>query len=350
MKRTGIAALCALFLLLSACSPAPAPEEVPLPSTPPPGQIYLYGESHAVQHILDRELELWSGYYNDQGMRHLFVEAPYYTAEFLNLWMQSDSDDILDALYQDWEGSLSHDPGVREFYVELKRQCPETMFHGTDVGHQYSTTGMRYLRYLWENGLGDSEQARLAQENIDQGKYYYGHSDDNYRENKMAENFIRAFDALDGESIMGIYGSYHTIIDGLDAAGTVPRMANQLHEVYGDTLHTEDLTGTPLRVDTITVGGKEYQALYYGEQDTTGFSKDYSSREFWRLEDAYNDFKDNPKTGNILPYDNYPMPVGEGQVFVIDYTRPDGTVDRQYQRTDGYIWQGRPSADEFTLE
>ena len=246
MKRTGIAALCALFLLLSACSPAPAPEEVPLPSTPPPGQIYLYGESHAVQHILDRELELWSGYYNDQGMRHLFVEAPYYTAEFLNLWMQSDSDDILDALYQDWEGSLSHDPGVREFYVELKRQCPETMFHGTDVGHQYSTTGMRYLRYLWENGLGDSEQARLAQENIDQGKYYYGHSDDNYRENKMAENFIRAFDALDGESIMGIYGSYHTMIDGLDAAGTVPRMANQLHEVYGDTLHTEDLTGTPL--------------------------------------------------------------------------------------------------------
>ena len=350
MKRAGIAALCALFLLLSACSPAPAPEEVPLPSTPPPGQIYLYGESHAVQHILDRELELWSGYYNDQGMRHLFVEAPYYTAEFLNLWMQSDSDDILDALYQDWERSLSHDPGVREFYVELKRQCPETMFHGTDVGHQYSTTGMRYLRYLWENGLGDSEQARLAQENIDQGKYYYGHSDDNYRENKMAENFIRAFDALDGESVMGIYGAAHTGIDALNFTGRVPCMANQLHEVYGDTLHTEDLTGIPLRVDTIMVDGKEYQATYYGEWDIANFSTVYRSREFWRLEDAYDDFKDNPKTGNILPYDNYPMSVEEGQVFIIDYTRPDGTVYRMYLRSDGYVWDGEPSTQEFTLE
>ena len=350
MKRTGIAALCALFLLLSACSPAPAPEEVPLPSTPPPGQIYLYGESHAVQHILDRELELWSGYYNDQGMRHLFVEDAYYTAEFLTLWMQSDSDDILDALYEDWQGSLAHAPAVKEFYLELKRQCPETMFHGTDVGHQYNTTGSRYLEYLRENGLEESEQYQLAEACIEQGRYYYEHSGDIYRENKMVKNFIREFDKLDGESVMGIYGAAHTGIDALNFTGRVPCMANQLHEVYGDDLHTEDLTGIPLRVDTIMVDGKEYQAPYYGEQDTTGFSKDYSSREFWRLEDAYNDFKDNPKTGNILPYDNYPMPVGEGQVFVIDYTRPDGTVDRQYQRTDGYIWQGRPSAEEFTLE
>lgn len=137
MKRTGIAALCALCLLLSACSPAPAPEEVPLPPTPAPGQIYLYGEAHAVQRIMDRELELWSGYY-DQGMRHLFVENSYYGAEFLNLWMQSDSDEILDALYRDWEGSLSHDPAVRDFYIELKRQCPETVFQhrcGAPVCH-----------------------------------------------------------------------------------------------------------------------------------------------------------------------------------------------------------------------
>ena len=34
-------------------------------------------------------------------------------------------------------------------------------------------------------------------------------SDDIYRENKMTENFIRAFDALDGKKIMGIYGASH---------------------------------------------------------------------------------------------------------------------------------------------
>lgn len=349
MKRTGIAALCALCLLLSACSPAPAPEEVPLPPTPTPGQIYLYGEAHAVQHIMDRELELWSGYY-DQGMRHLFVEDPYYGAEFLNLWMQSDSDEILDALYRDWEGSLSHDPAVRDFYIELKRQCPETVFHGTDVGHQFASTGRRYLEYLRENGLEESEQYRLAEACMEQGQYYYEHSDAIYRENKMVENFKQAYDQLDGESVMGIYGAAHTGIDDLNFTGRVPCMANQLHEVYGDDLHTVDLTGIPLRVDTITVGGKEYQAAYYGEWDISSFSTVYRSREFWRLEDAYGNFQDKPTTGDVLPYDNYPMPVEEGQVFVIDYTRPDGTVERMYLRSDGYIWEGEPSTQAFTPE
>ena len=50
----------------------------------------------------------------------------------------------------------------------------------------------------------------LAQEAIEQGKFFYEHSDDVYRENKMAENFIREFDRLTGENVMGIYGGAHT--------------------------------------------------------------------------------------------------------------------------------------------
>lgn len=79
------------------------------------GQIFLYGEEHASKEILEKEFELWNTYYSDNGMRNLFVELPYYSAEFLNLWMQSDSDDILDQLYQDWDGTAMHSQDTIDF-------------------------------------------------------------------------------------------------------------------------------------------------------------------------------------------------------------------------------------------
>ncbi|HHV30087.1 hypothetical protein [Acetivibrio mesophilus] len=205
-------------------------------------QIYLYGERHGVEKILDKEFDLWCEYYNNKNMRHLFVELSYYTAEFLNLWMESDSDDILDEIYNDWIGTASHNPYTKEFYKNIKSKCPETIFHGTDVGHQYDSTGKRFLKYLEENNLKDTEQYKLAQEAIEQGKYFYENDDDVYRENKMVENFIREYDALNGESIMGIYGSAHTGLDALDFTNSVPCMANQLKDVYKDIIYSEDLS------------------------------------------------------------------------------------------------------------
>ncbi|MEY8395694.1 hypothetical protein AALB64_12880 [Lachnospiraceae bacterium 45-P1] len=49
------------------------------------GGIFLYGEKHSVNDILEKEFELWSSYYQNEGMRNLFVELPYYTAEYMNL-------------------------------------------------------------------------------------------------------------------------------------------------------------------------------------------------------------------------------------------------------------------------
>ena len=317
------------------------------------GQIFLYGEEHAAEAILKKEFELWSTYYHDDGMRDLFVELPYYSAEFLNLWMQSDRDDILDQLYQDWEGTAIHSQDVIDFYKQIKRECPETIFHGTDVGHQYHTTGKRYLTYLRENGQGDgSEQYRLAQEAIEQGQYYYRHSDDVYRENAMVENFIREFDGLNGVNVMGIYGTAHTWIEGMDyATNTVPCMANQLNRRYGKALHTKDLTlvDNAYRVDVLQIGDKEYTASYFGRMDLSAFFPDYQYRDFWRLEDAYDDFKDCETTGNVLPYNNYPMEIEESQVFVIEYTKTDGSVIREYHRADGSTWQGTPTTEEFRL-
>ena len=210
------------------------------------------------------------------------------------------------------------------------------------------------MNYLQENHLEDTEQFLLTQEAIEQGKYYYDHSDDIYRENKMVENFIREFDQLDGESIMGIYGAAHTGINSMDYTNSIACMANQLNERYSDILSSEDLTSIeediePYRVDTIRVNGKDYEASYFGKEDLTGF-KDYKCREFWRLENAYDDFKDCAQANSYLPYDIYPMQIKIEQVFVIDFTKTDGSVSRNYYRSDGVVWEGMLITAEFIVE
>ena len=309
------------------------------------GKIFLYGERHSDEAILDKEFALWSGYYHDEGMRHLFVELPCYAAEFLNLWMDADSDEIFDQLFADWKGTAMDSELVRSFYKRIKEECPNTVFHGTDVGHCYDTTGARYLDYLEENGMEGSEEYALAQEVIEQGVEYYRQRDEVYRENKMAENFIREYEELDGAPVMGIYGAAHTDPDAMNYTGRVANMASQIEERYGDRLETWDLQME--RVDTLEVGGKSYTAEYFGKVDLSGHSTEYRCREFWRLKDAYEDFRDCETTIDRLPVSQYPMRVQTGQVFVIDYTRTDGSVERLYYRADGEEQDGMVRTTNF---
>jgi hypothetical protein len=344
---------------LTACSKSPAGKTAnksaqPTKGTPMvtqvSGSIHLYGEAHGQAKIIDKEFELWSEYYHNEGIRHLFVEMPYFTAEYLNLWMQSDNDDILEGIYDDWEGTASHNPYTKAFYKKIKDECPETIFHGTDIGHQYETTGKRFLSYLAANDLTGTEEYTLTIEAIQQGRFYYSKEDEVYRENKMTKNFIREFGKLSSESVMGIYGSAHTGLDEMDySTQTIPCMANQLKERFGDNIYSEVLNWMvkPSRVDYITLQGKEYVASYFEKQDLNGF-KDFAYREFWRLEDAYEDVKDLPLTGNYLPYDNYPMPIEAGQVFLISYTRTDGSMEREYHLSNGQKWDGMYSTQQFT--
>ena len=184
--------------------------------------VMLYGEAHGFREYYEIELSLWEKCYRE-GDRDLFVELPYYSAEFLNLWMKEDGDGLLDALFAEIRGTLSGNDDYRDFLRKLKAACPETVFHGTDVGHQFDTTGRRYLRYLEEHGLKDSENYRLAAECIRQGKEYdavrtpTGISP--VREKYMISNFLEAYARLGGKRIMGIYGSYHINLKNPEVMG-----------------------------------------------------------------------------------------------------------------------------------
>ena len=159
-------------------------------------------------------------------MRDLFIEVPSYAAAFMNLWMKAEDDAILSRLFEDWEGAAMHSQDVWDFYKAIKERCPETVFHGFDVGQM---------------GSADWDEAQRV---IDQGKQYYQTGDNAYRENAMTENLTRAFEALPmGASVMVITGSAHSNLYAMDYyTGAVPCMANQLRQQYGAALVARNLS------------------------------------------------------------------------------------------------------------
>lgn len=197
--------------------------------------INLYGETHGYKKCYDIELEEWGKFYNE-GCCNLFVELPYYSAEFLNEWMKEDSDELIDLFFKEIEGTQSGNEYYYEFLQEIKEHYPKTIFYGTDVGHQYDTTGARFLTYLEKKGLADSEEYLLAKNNIQQGIEYYRSDDTEHngisavRELYMISNFIDAYNRCGGGKIMGIYGSYHTNLYNSDL------MAGKLNEHYGNII------------------------------------------------------------------------------------------------------------------
>jgi len=204
-----------------------------------PAAILLYGEVPGVEAFYEKEYELWEEHYTAEGLRDLFLELPYYDAQWLNLWMKSGEDAILQQWYDDMEGERAHVEPILDFFRAVRENCPETVFHGTDIGLRYETSGSRYLNYLEEMGQAGSEQYRLAQECIDQGKTYEEKKDAVWREEALTQNFIRAYDASGSEKVVGIYGDAHC--DPRRKAGKNEKgcMARQLQDAYGDVISYE---------------------------------------------------------------------------------------------------------------
>ena len=166
----------------------------------------------------------------------------------------------------------------------------------------------------------------------------------------MAENFRRSYQELEAvrrTDIMGIYGSTHIVES--EYRNSDFRMAKQLSENYGEHLHTKDLTQEPERIDALEVNGKTYTASYFGEQDIS-MVKGYKIRKFWRLEDAYEDFKELPTPREILPADNYPVKIQAGQVFAVEYLMSDGSTEWKYYISDGTVQNGQLITKRMKME
>ena len=314
------------------------------------GQIYLLGESHGDSSIMAVELETWDQYYQ-QGMRHLFIEWPYYDAEFLNLWMQAEDDAILTQLFEDMAGTAAAQPIYWDYWHTFKEKYPETVFHGTDIGHTYQNSGPRYLRYLEQTGQKDSEAYRITLEVIEQGRAYYEDHGGSYafREPLMVHNFQRAYDALPaGTSVMGIYGAAHTNPGDTVEGTSDPNMASQLQEIYGDKLHSTDLTAfteDPGRVgetQTVTINGQPFTAvLLVSYTRPTGEGKTY-----WHVPGAYEAAKNLPLNGWYTPLYNIPGDTPVGEVYIVDTTSPDGDA-RRFYRNDGRYYSDVAAATGF---
>ena len=321
----------------------PAPTASPMPELPAEGGgIFLYGEWHSDPACLARELELWD-YFYAQGIRHLFIEYPYYYAEYCNLWMAADDDEILEQLFRDTGGTAGTSPETFAFFQTIKEKYPETVFHGVDVGYQYDTTGARYLHYLESIGQQDSEAYALAKENISQGRecsrFNLQTDGFRYREQRMAENFKREYDKLGNENIMGIFGAAHALTSAQACLYYSPEtvtMTMMLEEYYGSRIQSSNLfyeTHRESTLETMTVNGKEYVAERYTKLDLDD-RYGYLYQEFWKLTDAYEDFKNCPQTGKTTRCIEFPVPIETNQVYVIDSINLNGELERQFFRAD----------------
>ncbi len=214
IKRKNIVAILIFLCAITGATVWTCFDSAPKDTIYSDAKIFLYGESHGSELYYEKEFESWKTCYEEQEMRALFVELPYYTAEFLNLWMKQDNDDILNEFYEDIEGTASHTEEYLDFFRKIKENCPETVFYGTDVGHQHETTGMRYLNYLQQHGSDNQKAMELTKECIRQGQEWYesqtGENVDwSIREKYMISNFEDAYERCSADKIMGIYGSMH---------------------------------------------------------------------------------------------------------------------------------------------
>ena len=343
----------------------PVLAELHEPLPPSDGQIHLFGERHSDAEHVTIQFEYWYYFYHEHGMRHLFVELPFFTAELLNIWMQENDDEILELIFFHTAGTAFSSNENWAFLLGIKYGMPETVFHGTDVGHQYGTIGQLFLNRLRAAGQAGSKVYLLTLNNIEQGRMHYGPNQQNHslRADMMVENFIRAFDALAGENIMSaFYGAAHVALGYYSPdLGSGPTLAEQLTRRYGDQVHRTDLLDYVLDwrlnnaianavFEQIQIGDNIYSALFVGEEYLYMWLPQFLKREFYRIEEENEAFWKYPATGNVLPFDNFPVRVEVGHVFAVRYTYADGSTRMEFLRAAGTVWQGREATEEFLPE
>lgn len=139
-------------------------------------EITIYGEIHAEKQIYDREIDIIDEFYK-KGGRTLFLEAGYCMGKMMNLWMESESDEIFEFLFELYEGTPFGNKEYFDYYKSIKEKFPELRFIGTDIEHGYGNKDKIkvFEDYFFENiypALDDNEKM-LADKSIAQGKECY---------------------------------------------------------------------------------------------------------------------------------------------------------------------------------
>lgn len=188
----------------------------------------------------------------------------------------------------------------------------------------------------------------LNEDAIKQGRHFNSTRDDIYRESMLVENFIREFNKLNGQSVVGIYGAAHVSFEDFEMGGqTMVSMGYQLNNIYEKRLQTNDLTieilktllDEPISIEQMEVAGKVYDASYFGKVYNP--KSEYSEyAEYWRLDNAYDDLKNSELTDQIGEYHHYPMLIEENQIYVVIVTMTDDTAITYYAMSDGEMEDG----------
>ena len=71
--------------------------------------------------------------------------------------------------------------------------------------------------------------------------------------------------------------------------------------------------------------------------------------EIFRVENAYEYFRDHPPGFSVQPFVNIPGPVELGQVFAVVYTMQDGSVFTMFYRSSGYERDGMDMLEAFRV-
>ena len=319
--------------------------------TGPENLICLYGENHFHPVCMEKELSAWEELY-ESGARHLFIEYSYAYAQRLNAWMQADGDKLLSWLWSeeaDILDSVSVDALLLfDFLKAIKEHCPETVFHGTDIEHEYDTLGAEYLSVLESAGKQDSDEYARTVLTCEQGKQAHqnGETDEGYRyrETCLVDNFIWELEQLEPQTVMGIYGFTHVegvVTENQKSLAGDANMASRLAEKYGSRIVCTclSLSRSSSRsagaAGPVTVNGKTYETAYVGEHDLSMWAVPYQYVVYWRMKDSWSDFEDTPAGGTLNPLlaacDRKQFAINS--VYFADCTAWDGTVERFFFRT-----------------
>lgn len=245
-------------------------------------RVILIGEYHGVQKTYDAEFALLTHLAENLGIRHILLEMGYSDGMLLTEYIGGGDEAILRQMMENLEGTSAYTQDTYAFYERLRtytQTLPEDqklVLSGVDLQHQL-ITGAYYLSRLLPDGeppsdialsvsrirahgtyspmyldflerdlyehedafrgyVGDAACAEFSRalKSMRQGAAYNADDSTAYREACLIENTIEVQEAHPDAQVFGLFGAFHTRLDGRYPTGE-PNLARYLNTRYQDT-------------------------------------------------------------------------------------------------------------------